>query len=304
MTANMALNIDPARADFALDDCASLSPPWVRLVARRSLDMADICDRLRSHGIKVAVGFFGECMEGFASPEQAATFWANILGHKIDLALIVNEMDGKNEPGSSSQAMVPGTASYWLTAFGDAFKKVNPALPLCGPSLISGDADRVWNVNLLPVQSLDIHPYGEDIGINSFLDRYRAVLRQWPQKKTFVIGEWWPNEAATRLALSIPDVDWVAWWWHEPEPGQHMGIQHSPELRAAFSRLVAFSGGDQMPDPAWSADKTRIEEQISLLVENQRRILMGKWDDARIVLDAINPDMAGHWTNAEFPPKA
>lgn len=70
--------------------------------------------------------------------------------------------------------------------------------------------------------------------------------------------------------------------------------------------------GEVVPDTAthpagyiagaeWPADKARIEEQIHLLVENQRRILQGDWDGARMFLDAVDPNMAGKWTNAKFP---
>lgn len=53
------------------------------------------------------------------------------------------------------------------------------------------------------------------------------------------------------------------------------------------------------------------EEQIAQLqaqqaktVEVLRRTLEGKWDEARVWLDAIDPAHAGTWHEAPFPPKA
>jgi hypothetical protein len=46
-----------------------------------------------------------------------------------------------------------------------------------------------------------------------------------------------------------------------------------------------------------------LKEQIKGLVESQRNDLMGKWDDARIWLDAVDPNNAGKWANQPYPPK-
>lgn len=74
---------------------------------------------------------------------------------------------------------------------------------------------------------------------------------------------------------------------------------------ARFRNAPGGSGGDPVPDgqgnETWAEAKERVEQQIAFLVENQRRMLKGDWDEARIFLDAIDPKMAGHWTNVQFP---
>ena len=47
-------------------------------------------------------------------------------------------------------------------------------------------------------------------------------------------------------------------------------------------------------------DLPTIDTQQGILVEVCRLILEGKWDEARINLDAIDPAKAGSWTNVPF----
>lgn len=45
---------------------------------------------------------------------------------------------------------------------------------------------------------------------------------------------------------------------------------------------------------------SQLETQQAYTVEVMRNILMGRWDDARVRLDAIDPSRAGQWTNVPF----
>lgn len=45
----------------------------------------------------------------------------------------------------------------------------------------------------------------------------------------------------------------------------------------------------------------QLEQQQSLTVATLRNVLKGEWDQARMFLDAIDPDNAGTWTNVAFP---
>lgn len=45
----------------------------------------------------------------------------------------------------------------------------------------------------------------------------------------------------------------------------------------------------------------QLQDQQALTVKVQRLTLEGKWDEARIHLDAIDPANAGRWTNVAFP---
>ena len=51
------------------------------------------------------------------------------------------------------------------------------------------------------------------------------------------------------------------------------------------------------------AEIENLKKQIAGLVESQRNDLMGKWDDARIWLDSVDPSNAGSWSNEPYPPK-
>jgi hypothetical protein len=48
------------------------------------------------------------------------------------------------------------------------------------------------------------------------------------------------------------------------------------------------------------ADLEQLDRQQALTVEVLRLILQGKWEDARIHVDAIDPERAGSWTNVPF----
>lgn len=48
------------------------------------------------------------------------------------------------------------------------------------------------------------------------------------------------------------------------------------------------------------SDTAQLDAQQKITVEVLRNILQGKWDDARIQLDAIDPAHAGTWQNVPF----
>lgn len=43
-----------------------------------------------------------------------------------------------------------------------------------------------------------------------------------------------------------------------------------------------------------------LQEQQARTIDMARLILQGKWDEARIHLDAVSPGMAGKWANVPF----
>lgn len=174
-------------------------------------------------------------------------------------------------------------------------------------------ADGIVTHNCHPYDQRPFHGY-PDWGwgdLPDLLDAYRPWLppgtRYWLTEcsRTTTDAAVQARYAAALVAsvATRSDVEVCLWYcwrdWRMPGSGdlQPFGLVRedgTPKVTLA-AWVEAISMVEQTP--TWSEDKQRIEEQISLLVENQRRILQGHWDEARIYLDAVDPAMAGKWTN-------
>jgi hypothetical protein len=108
--------------------------------------------------------------------------------------------------------------------------------------------------------------------------------------------------AADQYGWDDPRVrDYVARYWLGTPAQKYLTNRANYTRALVLAQRYVVEAPVAEGETTWAQDKARIEEQISLLVENQRRILMGKWDEGRIFLDAIDPSMKGKWTNVPFP---
>jgi hypothetical protein len=231
-----------------------------------------------------------------------------------------NEPDGR---GGESDVTDRDTYQTWLWAFRDEARRRGWRGILLAAGLVSGDPDYCRGLDMTGGYRLALHPYDvlpykgyPDWGhtdLPFLLDSYRPYLppgtKFWlTECSRTTIDEPLQARYADALVRSVAprgDVDAALWYcwknWHiGPQPRPFGLIREDGTVKPTHA---AWSGAIKevtVADPQWKDDKQRIEEQISLLVENQRRILMGDWDSARIFLDAIDPAMAGKWTNCHF----
>jgi len=243
-----------------------------------------------------------------------------------DAIQVWNEPDGG---GDESDVASKDTYQTWLWAFRDEAARRAWSGTLLAAGLVSGNPDWMRGVDLTGPNGgyrLCLHPYDQkpyaqypDWGhgtISDLLDAYRPYL---PAGTAFWLTECsrttrdeavQARYAETLVKTLAPrrDVAFAAWYcwkdWHLGDTPRPFGLVREDggvkPTWAAWATAVKEVSVAEPATPTWAQDKQRIEEQISFLVENQRRILQGKWDEARIYLDAIDPAMAGKWTNCHF----
>jgi hypothetical protein len=273
----MWLNLDPLRADSPnADAVAALGTGCVRVSIRPNFDWRGWINWFHSFGVVVAAGCFAESLAG-STIETAANHWAAEIGDLIDVLLLCNEADGAT--GGASQSMSQADVNHWLGVWAPLFQARNPNVRIIAPALITGNEN--WpvdgsGVDLHRVNGIDLHAYGEGVGIQAFLQRYRYL------KQPFLLGEWWPNATATTLALEAKDVLGVAWWWHQPpDTDAALGIKDDPVKRAAFKSLAAkfpntIPGGSTVAAPAFKlgfADYAAAHPEIGKALSEEAYLL-------------------------------
>jgi|SRR5580765_1445712 len=173
--------------------------------------------------------------------------------------------------------------------------------------------------------------YGHAVAIRTEANwtRYCAWFEDVDRHLTYVLGpfEHCLERARHELGDNHPDVRLLALcWWNAPGIPSEVWLteriftewptkapnraNYTRALNAAFGYVDGTPSPEvppvteqpsvpAAPNPLTLEERVALnEQQIALLVENQRRILMGDWDAARIFLDAIDPNMVGRWTNA------
>lgn len=316
MRAAFGVNVPPGGTEYPVGGAG----PWHRLVLSGPVPQTiRACVAYHRLGRRVLGVITRQVTQelGGGSSYEIARRALDLFGGSIDALQVWNEPDGG---GEASDVASHAIYNDWLRAFRDACRHVGWRKPLVAAGLVSGDPAFLRGVDM-EGYLLALHPYDQrpfhgypDWGwgdLPSLLDAYRPWL---PPGTAYWLTECsrTTTDAATQakyaaaLVTSVAtrgDVAVCLWYcwkdWRMPGSGDLQPFGLVREDGSAKLTLAAWVEAIQMAEhaPTWQEDKQRIEEQISLLVENQRRILMGKWDEARIYLDAVDPEMAGKWTN-------
>jgi hypothetical protein len=311
------VNVTQDGSDFPAGEVG----PWRRFVV--SDDRAvEIARRYRDNGSRVIAVASKQVIHNLGNNTQTTPARFFDLFGFCDAVQVWNEPDGA---GSESDITDRNTYQTWLWAFRDEASRRQWKGTLLAAGLVSGNPSYLMGLDMSGGYHLCLHPYDQrpyadypDWGhgdIDSLLDAYRPYLpagtKYWLTEcaRTTQMELVQANYASTLIHTLVKreDVDAALWYcwkdWHLGSVARPFGMVREdrspkPTLAAWIQALREVGVVDETA--RWADDKQRIEEQISLLVENQRRILMGDWDSARIFLDAIDPAMAGKWTNCNF----
>lgn len=213
----LALNIDPGRADHAVDEVVATGTQAVRIVLRKAQPVGAACALYQAAGVRVLGVIASESMAGFDSWAEAAEFYRHLDG--VTWTQIGNEPDITSESSWTMTADEYNRLVYIFQRYG----------PVLGAGLASGQPGWLAGVDTDYLDAIAIHyPTGA-----WKVAEYAAV---YP-------GDIWVTESHTdpaleRELLEHPSIAAVFDWWHNPLVGGGLGIQHHPDRISAFKRLV------------------------------------------------------------------
>lgn len=254
-------------------------------------------------------------------PEEALRDYAARLGSRLWGIQAGNEYS--NPDGGASWVMGAFDQSVLHRQAARAFREVNPGIRVVSGAVGTGQPDDLAALDLSQCDLAGVHLYDEWVdglpaqGWNGaalpLLDAFARAsvlplaITEWSTTADAAAASYIRLSAAAYRAHPAVAVD-CYFRYADPPGDEHFGLfsaDGNPSERwDAFRKANGVTIHEPevpMADETWAEAKSRIEEQIHLLVENQRRILQGDWQTARIFLDAIDPSMAGKWTNATFP---
>lgn len=320
MGASPGVNV-PHRGLTNIDNARNLGARWVRLVLVPDLFPSSLLAQYREAGLSVLAVLARESFpdEDFGRQTNA---YVRMHGGDVDAWQIGNEPDHVSD---SSWTLTQDEYAALLFVVAGAIGRARPDAIIVGAGGASGNPDYFRRGDILKwLDGVACHPYGQDA------DACRAPAGNFGLARD-LIGRYaelglpvWVTEygcddrpeaadedacadyvgALTSQFMADPRVRVATHFCTTDAMVPGYGLLAldgtAKPAAAAYALAATESGGTDVATTDWDQDKQRIEEQISLLVENQRRILQGKWDEARIYLDAIDPAMAGQWTNCHF----